>query len=229
MQLFYHGAIDREELRQLLRSTVRLHAKTEPSSKCRRLFVKLHPSLNPHLDVLKELFPQAKLIYGTRGLARSLLSARKIVSTAKSGLFGPLGIFWRRFLGRVYVPVLSHRHHWARRRVSPWHQNVSDDEILLLWHLASLACYFDFAHLFDGVVLYEELVTDSRAVVAWLYETMGIEQRHVELGLAALETDSQNDVFRPADRDISQVYYVSSMLYDHITFLRISIYYSTIL
>ncbi len=202
-QMFLEGACDREQLRQLLRSSVRLQAKREPGSDCRRVFVKLHPSMNPHLDLLAELFPRARLVYCTRGLTDSLVSARRVVSTARVGLFGSLGIFWRRFLSQIHAPLEGDRDLWLRKRLNPIWQNVSDDEALFLWHAASLACYFQFRDLFHGVVFYEELVSEPEAAVGRLFKAMSLADadvaRHVPAGISVLDRDSQNGLFRAAD------------------------------
>ncbi len=74
--LFYWGKIDREEQRQLLRSSVRILLKTNKKSDFDRVFLKLDGFSNQHLGILHELFPEATFILSTRHPVPSIKSFR---------------------------------------------------------------------------------------------------------------------------------------------------------
>ena len=78
--MYQRGEIDREEVRMLMKSAVKLLAKTEPGSKTERVVFKLDGYTNTSIGILKELFPKVKFIISTRYVVHIRTKIKKQLS-----------------------------------------------------------------------------------------------------------------------------------------------------
>ena len=188
------GNIDLEELRQHLRSVIRILAKKEPGSNIQRVFIKLDGYGSPQVGILKELFPEAVFILSTRHPIPSVKSFRKILALFATDLYGSTGECWRRQGKLLPITPGKGKYLKIKKRLDYWRQPMGFEELSAIFYAGCLAAVRDFGSVFQQVVLYEEFTADPRSIIKRLFELMEVKE-DPSVGLAALEKESQNGIF----------------------------------
>ena len=80
--------------RRLLRSAVRLQCKPEKSRAVEHIFVKTVMYMSPAFPMLREMFPEAKFIFNTRGFKSTVESMMQLVKFQPT-LVTQTGAFFR--------------------------------------------------------------------------------------------------------------------------------------
>ncbi len=167
--------IDNEDLRKRFRNAIKLFARTQKNSKVERVFIKLNGFQSPFLDFLREDFPQAKIIQSSRHPINSLISSRKITATFYQTLHGKLGLTWNSH-GVKGLRLFLNKFSNGRPKLYWFWQNISHDEVCVLWYAGGLACFREFKDVFDLQILYEDLASKPEETVTKLFETMDFER-----------------------------------------------------
>ncbi len=188
------GYFDMEELRQQLRSVIRILTKTSPGSNLERVFIKLDGYGSAQLGVMKELFPDTIFVLSTRHPLPSIKSFRKILFIFAAGLYGKSGQCWRNQGRPNPITPIKGKYPQVKERVRPWRQTMDYEELSILHYAGCLAALRDNGHIFHQVVIYEEFTADPKSAVKRLFELMGVKE-DPSVGLAALESESQNGIF----------------------------------
>ncbi len=194
--LYHSKQISSEELRQNHRSSMRLLLKGDPDTRIDRFFLKFNSFTNPQLGMLKELFPRTKFIMSTRHPSPSIKSMLKLMRVFSTSLYDKTGMLWLRYCFPVSIPRDS-KYDSLRGLYYQLRFNGGYESNAALVYASSLACMRESGHIFDLAILYEDVCQRPAKVVEALFKLLEV-QENVSVGLAALETDSQNGIFSQA-------------------------------
>ena len=61
--------------------------------------------------------------------------------------------------------------------------------------------YFASKHIFEKILIFEDLVADTRRELGDVFDVMGLAKEHLPLALEALKEDSQKGTFGPMGND----------------------------
>ncbi len=192
--LFRLGTLDWEEVRRRLNGTIKMLAKTSPDSDVKRVFMKLAPYAAPLVGLIHEFFPNSFFMLSTRHPMPSLLSFRKVWAIFSTGIFAWSSQCWRSHGWTMCVLRERNKYDKIRKLVMPWWQPFSYDTFAALIYCISLASAKENAHIFQLVVLYEDLVANPFVTVERMFKNMDINE-DVSIGLAAMEIESQKGTF----------------------------------
>ncbi len=192
--LYHRKYIDLEDLRQRFRGAIRLFARTQTDSKVERVFIKLNGYSNTFLGLVREDFPNAKMIKSSRHPKPSLISYRKITAIFYISLHAKLGLAWNSH-GVGGISLFLNQFNISKPKLYWFWKTISNDELCAAWYAGSLACFREFSNIFDMEILYEDLVAKPLEIVENMFELMEIDKKMVPLGMEALSRDSQNGIF----------------------------------
>ncbi len=207
-QAYYWHGISEDEVRKRLRSAIHILAKTRNDSRVERVTFKVAETLVPWLGIVKELFPRIKMIKNTRHPINSVLSLRKVGTVMFEGLLGKWGSNWRNWSGPAFILALERCSGISRpAKLNPWWWwgLITMDDISILYYVSNLTGVQKVNHVFDMVVLFEDLIGDREVSVRKILKIIDMDNEEtVKMALEAYEKDSQNGIFdRKTSADLS--------------------------
>ena len=186
------------ETNKIIQSSVRLLLKPIHKSKVDFMVWKVTPFSNHHISTIMEHFPNFKWIFNTRTLKPAMKS---FIKTANSQpfVYTYSGLFFRKFWWD----------HCAVNRDSPvWRKIIADyreaglymnrkyspPEMMGTGGVSFFANYLRDKKKYAICVFYEDLAKDPRSELGRTFKAIGMDLKHLDLGLAALKKDSQHGV-----------------------------------
>jgi hypothetical protein len=153
-------------------------------------FIKLSCDLVPAANIIKELFPSAKLIFNTRTMKSNLSSIMSCIE----GL--PLFARWSHSSQGLYnnAAIPYNDPEW-----SIWREELSTElgrykgelPFLLLNYAGQIMCYLNHKSIYEQVILYEDLISNPKEACKKIFAACGYDQSYITQGVEAMKNDSQ--------------------------------------
>jgi len=205
---FYEeGEIGLSQLRMLQRSAFRLLFKVEPNADVGRIFLKLSNFNMSDIPLLREWFPDIRLLFNTRQPIACVRSYRKITGALSTCLYYKSGLMWKdlfkpgiTFLypGTSMEKELTAKGRTMVQSLANWRppQPVSEDELNMLFYVGAISCFF---HAKPGVwneaLLFEDILKNPADAAARLLKSVGVDVGErpevLQKALEAAKLDSQ--------------------------------------
>ena len=185
-----------DQTRKMIQSCMRVHCKVEPSSKVRRIIIKMTPSTSPMFVIIHELFPKFDLIFNTRHPKPSILSLNKVMTSIQErSIYFTLQLHLNNFPHDAF-PFLYHEKYLEKTEsLMAVVKNYSLDNIMAVVYAAVFLTYANAKHIYKHVVLYENLVSNPEREAKKLFSVLNISEKYIPAALEALKQDSQKSTF----------------------------------
>ena len=197
--LYQEGKISRSEYRALLRSSIRVQCKVEPTSDIEHIFMKLNCFNSAQFGILRVLFPKAVLFFNTRQLAPSSRSLKKVMSNSFVNMICTRwGFQWRHLIPQMPVPYDSPKIEEVYTQYeAQFFPKVTWVEHCALMSALVAACYEREPKVYNDIIFYEDLMENPEATMDRIFGIMGMNKEHIDKALSALNRDSQNRILCP--------------------------------
>ena len=170
----------------------KLLCKVEPNSDVKRIIIKTMPAWAQEVMIIKENFPECRLIYSARGLKEALASQQRNIS----GLF-KLSAYNRWNFGfKDHFDSTQFRFDDNNAQKDHVYKNLKlrnslSLELNALSQGLTLQIYLRNKDKFEMVVFYEDLISNPIKITRTLFEKLQVPLDFVDEALMAMKTDSQ--------------------------------------
>ena len=201
-KLHFDGYIDMETQRRMVKSSLKFLCHAREGSNVDRVVIKLPPYASPQIQMMQDSFRQFNFFFITRHVTPSVESFTKLFAVFETGLFATFGIFWRVIARPVCFPYVE-KYDQERNKLDTWFRKIPQQEVSALWWAGGICCYLECRKGMKQLILYEDLIADSKKIVAEFFDHMNIDVEHLEVALSALNQDSQNAIFNQSKKKAS--------------------------
>jgi hypothetical protein len=193
--LLIQKKVDMDEFRRLLRSVMRLQCKRDNNTEIDLVVIKMTNLVSPMFPLLKEFYPEAKLIFNSRNLKPSIISFMKIVNSLpffalRSGRSERFA--WDHASIPYDDPVWWDRLSQAK---AGRHSFENDQEKLVFGFAGEMTEYLKKKDDYHMVILYEDIMEDPDREARRLFKLLDLSTDHLGAALSALNEDSQQGIF----------------------------------
>ncbi len=188
------GYYDWKTYTKLIQSCMRITCKVEPGSNIKRIVLKMNPSTAPQLEMLHEMFPKFKIIFNTRHPRPSILSLMKVLVGINQCWYAKTGLMWQWTVHYGCVPY-KEKYLSYIRQIPKWIKPMSYEMWFVHFHAGSVATFLELKHIYDHIVLYENLNSNPDEEVEKLFKVMNVPLEYKEDAMLALKKDSQASHF----------------------------------
>ena len=210
-KLYVQGSLTIKEYKNLLQVIIRILCKPNLERTDSHVFVKSTLHCNPQTELIKELYPDFKFMFITRHMMQTTQSWKKVFTT-----FSPYLLNSQRFITFLLqqFPSPLGDEKWANIGRDWKHRRGKPEKHLIctvMINIAELVTFDKLKHLYDHVLMYEDIVQDPEREIKKVFDVMSVDYCHISKAKEALKHDSQQGILGKRgneeldDKDIKDV------------------------
>ena len=193
-RLHVQGSLTRETYKKLLHTIIRILCKPDNERAVSHIFVKSTLHCNPQTELIHELYPDFKFMFITRHMKQAAESWRKVFNH-----YSPFLVHSQKYTRFIFqqFPAPLGNEKWARigrewrfRRGNP--ENIV--LCVLMINLAELVTFDKLKHLYNHVLMYEDILQDPEREIIKVFNVMEVDHEYIDNAKEALKNDSQKGI-----------------------------------